>query len=100
MAVAVPVGSRCGCSTGMRRAFLGAPCLTHTVAHLFRCPLWAAAALAGKGRAPGRHVAECSGSIWRYAQQRGEQGSGVLVQRMSVRLSGPVCGWSSGAMWV
>ena len=25
-------------------------------------------------------------------QQRGEQGSGVLVQRMSVRLPGPVCG--------
>ena len=60
MAVAVPVGSRCGCSTGMWRAFLDAPCLTHIVAHLFRCPLWAAAALAGKGRVPGRHDARVS----------------------------------------
>ena len=76
MAVAVPVGSRCGCSAGMRRAILGAPCLTHTVARLFRRPLWAAAVLAGKGRAPGRHVAECSGSIWRQRSSGASRGRG------------------------
>ena len=91
MAVAVPVGSRRGCSAGMWRVSLGAPVWPT----MWRASLDAPGGLRLRWRDTvgllAMHVAEWSGSIWRYVQQWGEQGSGVLVQRMSVRLSGPVC---------